>query len=333
MNRRTLLKHAAALCVLPLRFSTAAPAQATKARVAVVKTDDRAAGVSRAIELLGLGSLGSRLFVKPNYNSADPTPGSTHPDVLRALLSKLKEKGATKLTIGDRSGMGDTRGVLRARGVFEIAEQFGAQVLVLDELSREGWKHFSPPSSHWERGFAVPRALLAADGIVQTCCLKTHRFGGHFTLSLKNSVGLAAKFIPGDSYNYMHELHASPHQRLMIAEINTAYTPSLVLIDGVEAFTTGGPDVGDKVKAGVILAGVDRIAIDAVGVAILRLLGTTAEVRRGSIFQQEQLARGAALGLGISGPEEIDLATGDAESAAYVKRLRSVLDANPSVSG
>ena len=69
--------------------------------------------------------------------------------------------------------------------------------------------------------------------MVQTCYLKTHRFGGHFTLSLKNSVGFAAKTVPGNSYNFMRELHSSPHQRHMIAEINTAYKPDLVLLDGI----------------------------------------------------------------------------------------------------
>jgi len=37
------------------------------------------------------------------------------------------------------------------------------------------------------------KTFLEAEKVVQTCCLKTHRFGGHFTLSLKNSVGLVAK--------------------------------------------------------------------------------------------------------------------------------------------
>ena len=87
-------------------------------------------------------------------------------------------------------------------------------------------------------------AMLAeAEAIVQTCCLKTHQYGGHFTLSLKNSVGL----VPRVGYNYMNELHSSSHQRQLIAEINTAYSPDLVVLDGVEAFVEGGPATGKKV--------------------------------------------------------------------------------------
>ena len=108
---------------------------------------------------------------------------------------------------------------------------------------------------------------------MQTCCLKTHRYGEHNTLSLKNSVGMVAKRVPQDEHDYMRELHNSPHQRRMIAEINAAYTPALVVLDGVEAFISGGPDQGERVSLEVIFAGTDRIAIGAVGVALLRDYG------------------------------------------------------------
>ena len=79
----------------------------------------------------------------------------------------------------------------------------------------------------------------------------------------------------------MRELHSSPYQRQMIAEINQAYSPSLVVMDGIEAFVTGGPDKGIRENPGVLLASSDRIAIDAVGVAVLRLYGITPEVSAG----------------------------------------------------
>jgi uncharacterized protein (DUF362 family) len=171
----------------------------------------------------------------------------------------------------------------------------------------------------------VPRLLLEAESVVQTCNLKTHRYGGHFTLSLKNSVGLAARTVKGGGYNYMSELHSSPYQRLMIAEINTAYAPALIVMDGVEAFVDGGPDRGKQVASEVVLAGTDRVAMDAVGVAILRMFGTTPEVSRGRIFEQEQIARAVELGLGVDSPGKIEIVTGDADSEAYAGRVSEVL--------
>jgi len=248
---------------------------------------DRSEGVSRAIDLWGVNPVKSkRVFIKANYNSSDPTPGSTHADVLFSLASWLTESGAQSITLGERSGMGDTRQVLQQLGVFDIADEFGITVIVLDDLVADGWEKFTPQGSHWQRGFLFPRVCLEADKIVQACCLKTHQYGGHFTMSLKNSGGLVAKYDPVDGYNYMTELHSSGDQRKMIAEINAVYQPALIVMDGVEAFVNGGPAVGLKVEPGVILAGTDRIAIDAVGVAIMRYFGTTPQVSEGKIFEQ-----------------------------------------------
>ncbi len=238
--------------------------------------------------------------------------------------------GAGSITLGDRSGMGDTRAVMQSKGVFDLASELAFETVVFDELGADGWVPSDVPGSHWRRGFSLARPAVEAQAIVQTCNLKTHRFGGHFTLSLKNSVGLAAKAVPGEGYNYMTELHNSANQRRMIAEINAAYTPALIVLDGVEAFTSGGPDTGNKVEAGVVLAGVDRIAVDAVGVAILRLLGTTPEVRRGRVFELEQIARAVELGLGVVQPEAISILADDADGQAYADQLRVILEADGS---
>jgi len=330
MNRRQFLKDASttlgAVMLAPslLHGFKTAP---SVSHVAFVKTTDRATGVKRAIDLLGMEKFrGKDIFIKPNFNSADPTPGSTHEDTLVALMRQLQAMGAGPLTLGDRSGMGDTREVMGKKSAFQMGKELGAKVVVFDELTSDDWELLKPQDSHWEQGFALPRVVRKAGGVVQTCCLKTHRYGGHFTLSLKNSVGFAAKQVPGNSYNFMRELHSSPNQRRMIAEINTAYKPDLILLDGVQAFTNGGPDKGKMVESNVILAGTDRVAIDAVGVALLRHFGTTPEVSQGAIFDQEQIARAVQLKIGVSSPKQIELVTGDRESAEYAKQIRAVLD-------
>jgi uncharacterized protein (DUF362 family) len=123
----------------------------------------------------------------------------------------------------------------------------------------------------------------------------------------------------------MSEMHASKIGT-KVAEINFAYTPSLILLDGVEAFITGGPDQGQKVWGDVIVVGNDRVAIDAVGVALLRYLGHTGPASQGPIFQQEQIARAVELGLGVDGPEKILLVTDDdIESQAYAMIVQDQL--------
>jgi uncharacterized protein (DUF362 family) len=230
--------------------------------------------------------------------------------------------GATSITLAERSGPADsTRSIMNVKGVFTLAEELGFDIVNLQELGKEGWVHVRPSDSHWEEGFLFPRIYTEAESIVQTCCLKTHAFGGHFTMSLKCSVGM----VPRDGYPYMSQLHSSPYQRQMIAEINTAYTPDLVVLDGVDAFVDGGPATGKRVQAGVILAGGDRVAIDAVGVAVLRMLGTNETVSRGRIFEQDQIARAAELELGVTSADKIQLITGDAESEAVAGKVREIL--------
>jgi uncharacterized protein (DUF362 family) len=289
-------------------------------------TADRARGVRRAIELFGLNPVrGDRVLLKPNFNSAEGAPASTHPDILRTLVTEMNEMGARSITIGERSGMGDTRAVLEQTGVFELVDEFGLDTVVFDELDEREWVVQQSGEYHWSSGIAVPRILLDSECVVQTCNLKTHGYGGHFTMALKNSVGFVARTVGAGGHNYMAELHGSPYQRQMIAEVNTAYTPSLIVMDGVEAFVDGGPAVGKKVSPSVVLAGTDPVAIDAVGVAILRLFGTTPQVSQGKVFEQEQIARAVELGLGVESPDRIVMVTGDAESEAYASQIRPFL--------
>lgn len=334
MNRRELLKQLIGVGGMALATPLLAAACQTgsrtfaKSSIAFVKTNDRAKGISQAIELLKLPKFNKKdLFIKPNFNSADETPGSTHNDTLKCLIAKLREMEAGKLTIGDRSGMGNTNDVFENKKVFALARDLDVNTIVFDELKAADWEFVRFEGSHWKQGFYIPKAVKSSGAVVQTCCLKTHRYGGHFTLSLKNSVGLAAKRVPENAYNFMSELHGSPHQRRMIAEINAAYKPDLIVLDGIDAFATGGPDSGKVVNSQVILAGTDRVAMDAVGVAILRYFGTTDEVSKGKIFEQEQIARAVELNLGVSSASQIELVTNDAESAKYAREIQAILNA------
>jgi uncharacterized protein (DUF362 family) len=166
--------------------------------------------------------------------------------------------------------------------------------------------------------------VLEADVVIQTCCLKTHRFGGHFTMSLKNSVGLVAKKMPGGLYDYMYELHGSPFQRLMIAEINAAYPVDFAIMDGTKAFIDGGPDKGTQVAPGLILASTDRVALDAAGVAILRGFGNTTLAKK-PVFELDQIRRAAELGVGAGSASAVELVPLDEQSREAAERTREML--------
>ena len=296
--------------------------------VFVLKTADRVTGVPALLKKFDMaGFSGKQVALKANFNSADPFPASTHLDTLRALVETLKGASVGGVTLAERSGMGNTAEVLEKMGVLDLSRELGFKAVVLDEVGKDGWVKFERGDTHWIRGFYMAKVFHDADKIVQTCCLKTHRFGGNFTLSLKNSVGLVAKKIPGGMYDYMWELHGSPFQRQMIAEINSYYNLDFVLMDGIKAFVSGGPDIGRVVEPGLLLASQDRVAIDAVGVAILKMYGAKGKVGEADVFAQDQIKRAVELGFGVKSPDEIQLTPLNSESKTDVEHIEQVLKA------
>lgn len=244
---------------------------------------------------------GKRVFIKPNFNTADAAPGSTHDDSLRTIVKLCGQAGSKSIVVGDRSGPANTRKVFDEKGIFDMGEELGFECIVLDELPMNRWTRIVPPNSSWKRGFLFAKPAAEADAVIGLCCLKTHRYGGHFTMSLKLGVGLVHR-------RNMAELHSSlSKQRKMIAEINVAYEPALVIMDGVEAFYKGGPMKGPRWRANLTFASRNRVALDAVGVAALKMHGTTRTVENKPIFEHDQIRRAVELGIDASSPDEIEI--------------------------
>jgi len=247
-----------------------------KSHVALLSTEDRKSAVASSIDALNINPVKNRdVLIKPNFNTADLFPGSTHNDTLVALVEEAWKMGAKSVRLGERS-YPPTREVMEQKGVIPLMKNLDVKVIDFDELDNKDWVEVKPKDSHWENGFRIARPILEAECLISTCCLKTHRYGGVFTMSLKLHVGVVPTRRHG--YEYMRELHGSPHQRKMIAEINLPFKPDLIVLDGIEAFVDGGPMNGKRAKGNVFLASTDRVATDAVGVAILKLLGSNVDV-------------------------------------------------------
>jgi uncharacterized protein (DUF362 family) len=322
MDRRDFIRGTAAgLAALPWidveRLASAV--RRGPSTVALIRTSSRPDGVARAMALLDpTGMAGKRVVLKPNFNSADGGPAGTHDDILTQLVAELKERDARGVTVGESSGPQGTTSVLAAKGTLDLARDHGFDVVDFDQLPDADWVHFSPPGTHWPEGYHLPRMVTEAEYMVSTCCLKTHGFGGVFTMSMKLAVGLTPRPI-------RRGMHRSPDMRRMIAELNQGYAPDLIVMDGVEAFTDGGPSQGTLKRANVVVAGTDRVAVDAVGLAILKELGSNEAIMGTPIFRQEQMARAVEVGLGARGPEDIELVSDDAEGWTYATRLKGIL--------
>ena len=295
----------------------------TKISVSMVNTDNRKNGVKTSLRTLKINPVkGKNVLIKPNFNTADITPGSTHNDTLVALIEEIWEMGAKSISLGERS-YPPTHEVMEKKGILPILDKWNVKVIDFDDLEGKDWVLFKPKESHWTNGFRIARPILDAECLISTCCLKTHQYGGIFTLSLKLHVGVVPTSRHG--YDYMRELHGSPHQRKMIAEINEPFKPALIVLDGIDAFVDGGPMTGKHAKGEVFLASTDRVAIDAVGVAILKFLGSNESIMKPKIFEQEQIARAVELGLGVSSPSEIEIIFSDKNSQEHKGHIVEIL--------
>jgi len=330
-------------------------------RVALVRGTNRFDATLQAITLFGLPDVaGKSVVIKPNFNSAEPAPAGTDLRVLMAVVTLLKRAGVGSITVADRSGMpyagnsglSTTYDVMAAKGLFDLAVTHGFDVKILNPYSSGAGEPYYLSSAQdwtkvdasnwpgatalsWPNGFALPNVLLGADAVISLCCLKTHNRGGLFTMALKNSIGMVAKNIPGDSRQYMADLHRGANdiqRQTMVAEVNALYQPALVVMDGVQCYIEGGPDVDGAIGGSTVantrlmLVGTDRVAMDAVGVAALRAAGTPVQgLTDGSIWDLPQIKTAVDLGLGAAGPSQIALVTNSAEGQSAINAIQQQL--------
>jgi len=106
----------------------------------------------------------------------------------------------------------------------------------------------------------MPRSAYEADKIVYLPCMKTHNLA-RFSGALKLAMGFIH---PGER----RALHARNLEQ-KVAEISLAWQPDLIIVDGRKSFVSGGPNKGELVEPGVIMASGDLVAIDIEGLKIL----------------------------------------------------------------
>jgi uncharacterized protein (DUF362 family) len=195
-------------------------------------------------------------------------------------------------------------------GIRDAAEQAGIPCRCLDDEDSVSIPH--PLAEHWSgNAIRIYSPVVGADHIINLCTPRTHALGD-FTMSMKNNVGV----VNNSSRLRMH-LPWGLKERL--AEINLVVRPSLIVMDGREGFTDGGPDSGDLAYPGFIAAGSDPVAIDAIGLAHLRLEGANQEIGEGSVWAIPMMKRAVEIGLGVGGEQAISLVGTDPDSEAALR--------------
>jgi uncharacterized protein (DUF362 family) len=223
-------------------------------------------------------------------------------------------------------------------------EDCAAELELLGRKDTEMWRKIKPEKAeHWPNGFELAELLFAVDHVINVPVIKTH-FQAWFTMSMKAFVGMSHHRTRREFHtafkgtsNLMDQKSSGSRRRLgpdgrkedieevsplvnRVAELNLGITPALNILDGTRSFVFGGPSHGDTVDPKLIVASRDRIAADATGVAVLKRYGTERRLQKFSVWDNPFLRHGIKIGLGISGPEQLNLKhSGMDEDIAEIK--------------
>jgi uncharacterized protein (DUF362 family) len=253
--------------------------------------------ILRSVDLVGgFGKViekDDEVWLKPNFNTGDVSPGSSDPDFIKTVIELLYEHGAGKVLVGESSIMSaSTRKIFEETGMLRKAEEAGAEVVFFDEGK---WVKVETCGEYLGK-VSLPERALDAKKLVYVCCMKTHRWA-KFTLSLKLAVG----FMKPSERTLLHLRHIEEK----IADLNLVVHPDLIIMDGRVCFINGGPACGEKRNSNVILASGDRVAIDVE--AIKTIQSFEGNSLPDNPWNYTQICRAAQLGIGAKNEAEYNV--------------------------
>ena len=264
--------------------------------------------IELSVSLIGgikkLVKKGDIILLKPNYNTADPFPGSSDPEFIKAVIAMLYEAGARKVILGERTAFLHSRKVLEQAGIVKVAEEAGAEVRVFGKdgwsamFDRKGWRCIKVSGGQYLRSVSIAREALEIDKIVYAPLIKTHH-AADFTGAIKLSMGSVKPFFDQIAFHVRH-------LQEKLAELSLVAKPDLIIMDARKVFITGGPAKGELREPNLILASGNQVAIDVEGVKILQsYLGNSLQGK--NVWDFVQIKHAVRLGLGPHSEEEYEV--------------------------
>jgi uncharacterized protein (DUF362 family) len=233
----------------------------------VMVTGDRITATRTAIQLLGgmerFVKKGNRVILKPNMSFPHPPDRATntHPEVVAIVAELCVQAGASEIIILDypfsrpaaclhRSGIRDACSGLRNVHTVALAEEkFFKEVSVLRGKALKKVK--------------LMKDVLESDVFINIPTAKSHAATG-VSLGMKGLMGV----IWDRKYFHSQDIHQA------IADLSSVVKVDLTLLDASRALATGGPTgPGRIVTPQTIVAGIDPVAVDALGVGLVEWYG------------------------------------------------------------
>jgi len=277
MRRRALLKTgllaAAAIPVLPLRSvlageHAAAPSLlshslAPDPMLSVIRSADIPAAVRAAVDALGgmkrFVKAGDVVFLKPNVSLPNPPEwgSTTHPEVIRTVVTLCVEAGAKRIVAGDFP-MSRARLCFERSGMTTLAGELPELTFV--ELGEDKqFERVAAPDAEEFKEITVAKLLRKADVFINLPSAKAHSATA-VSFGLKNLMGVIKD---RGIFHMGYDLHNA------VVDLAALLRPQLTILDASYALLTNGPGgPGRMEKLDTIIAGTDPLAVDAAGIGL-----------------------------------------------------------------
>lgn len=235
-----------------------------KIDIAVVSGSDHIKSTISAVELLGgirkYIPKDSKVAILPNTQSRHPGT-YTKPEIVRAVIRMSKIAGAREINC--LSWL--TRKHWEGTGLAQAVEEEGANLKLIASGDESLFKPVPIPKGKALKEAKIMKEFFNNDVFINMPITKDHA-GNKFTGTMKNLMGLNFSKSNRSFHKEDWKTNRSSIEYLdqCIADLNTIIKPTLCIVDATEFITTNGPfGPGILVKPQKIVAGVDRVAIDA----------------------------------------------------------------------
>jgi uncharacterized protein (DUF362 family) len=232
--------------------------------ISVVKGADYFQATNRAVAQLGgmqkFVPKGARVAILPNVQRWHPGT-FTKPDIVRAVVQMCKQAGAKEINCLSWLDMKNWE----ATGLAAVLKEEGANLKLVGG-EEAGFKPVKIPQGVSLDEAMIMKELYNNDVFIDIPVTKDHA-GNKFTGTMKNLMGInyrvnnRAKF---HQPNWTTDINAIRHLDQCIVDLNTVVKTHLCVIDATEFIITNGPmGPGEVIKPQKVIAGVDRVALDA----------------------------------------------------------------------
>lgn len=229
--------------------------------------------VTAAVKMAGCNTedwRGKRVVIKPNVFCPRKAPTTTDPRVVAALVRLAKDAGAARVIVAEgrsistakfRKAHNSTRACFEFVGMTEAIEAAGVDEIVY--LEEDEQVRIDVPGAKELKQVTIPKTILDAEVFINVPVLKNHSLT-LVTLGIKNLHGI----ISDADKLFGHNYRQLPQK---LADILLAKRPDITVIDGVTGQEGDHSEDGLPVDVGLIIAGMDTVAVDAVTCSVIGL--------------------------------------------------------------